>query len=213
LLPKSARRTLLRGISKQAVKQCERALLGQRLVAVAAFGGLNAGRAAGRAFAASDGKCGGAQPLRRGREAALGEPGAAIVPVVNEDCQPAGLRVQVRGHPADIPSVTGGYQRKQADGGMLGGVRGACQVDTCAPQLSALTWGKCPPDSSGPKRTEWQIKRLLTKQLTGFRLPAGKGNDLPGNKDIAEMDRRGTPLRPAMLGAHRDAGQLRAEVV
>ncbi len=85
--------------------------------------------APGRALAARDGLGRGRCSHSLGRaEAALGEAGAAVVPVVDEDRQPAGSRVEVGRDPADIPAVAGRDQRQQPDRGMLGGVRRAGQV-------------------------------------------------------------------------------------
>src|SRR5258707_2357573 len=82
----------------------------------------HAGGAAGLAIAAGDGLPGGAEPVRGGAEAALGEPGAAVVPVVDEDGELPGGRVPGRRDPADVPAVARGEQGQQADRGVLGRV-------------------------------------------------------------------------------------------
>src|SRR5215472_19067497 len=64
------------GLAQQALQQDDGSRLGQRLVAVAAFGRLDAGGAAGGALAGGNCLGGGAQPVARGAEAALGEAGA-----------------------------------------------------------------------------------------------------------------------------------------
>src|SRR5579875_2863220 len=56
--------------------------------------------------------------------AALGESGAAVVAVVDQDRQPPSRRMRVGRDAADVPAVAGRDQRQQADGGMLCGVRG-----------------------------------------------------------------------------------------
>ena len=56
--------------------------------------------------------------------AALGEPRAARVAVVDEDRGQAGVGVQRRRDPADVPPVRGGDERQHPDRRVLGGVGG-----------------------------------------------------------------------------------------
>ena len=79
--------------------------------------------------------------------AALGEAGAAGVAVVDEDREPAGVRVQGGGDAADVPAVAGREQRQQPDRAVLGGVRGAGQVAAGEPRLGERVVGHRPPDA------------------------------------------------------------------
>ena len=75
------------------------------------------------ALAGRDRLSGRAQPLLGCVVPALGEAGAARLPVVDEDRQSTGVRVQRRGDPTDVPPVAGREQRQQPDRGVLGRVR------------------------------------------------------------------------------------------
>ena len=110
------------GVQYQA-KHDQRRLLVQRVVAVAAFGRLHAGRAAGPALAGCDRGPGRRQPLGQNGVAASGEPGPAGMPVIDEHGGPSGVGMQRGGNPADVPSVAGGEQRQQADSGVFGRMR------------------------------------------------------------------------------------------
>lgn len=114
---------------QECVQETDRAAFVQGFVAIAAFGGLDAGRAAAFAFAGRDGFAGGRQPVRRAGVAAFGETGAAFVAVVHEHREQARIGVQLRGDAADVPAVAGGEQRQQADRGVLGGMGCASEVD------------------------------------------------------------------------------------
>src|SRR5690606_4832410 len=108
------------GRFQQRVQEPDRSRLAERLVAVTAFGRLDAGRAPGSALAGRDRVPCGAQPVPRSGVAAFREPCASLVPVVDEDGEQPGVGVQRSGHPADIPPVAGGEQRQQADRRVLG---------------------------------------------------------------------------------------------
>src|ERR1700759_1966994 len=96
----------------------------QRLVAVAALGGLHARRASASAFTCLDGGGCRTQPGARSTEATFGESRAAGVPVIDEDTGQAEWIGTARGgHAADAAAVAAGYQGQQADGRMLGGVQ------------------------------------------------------------------------------------------
>src|SRR3954447_21854704 len=94
-------------------QKCQRPALVQVLVQVAALRALHARRAAVLARAALE------QPHRVGDpalelvEAALGDPDAAGVAVVDEDRRRAGVRMDVRREPADIPAVAHRPQRQE----------------------------------------------------------------------------------------------------
>ena len=119
------------------------------VVAVAAFGGLDAGGAAELALAGGDGVAGGGEPGAGGVEGAFGEARTAGVAVVDEDGGQAGVGVQGYGHAADVPAVAGGEEREEADGGVFGGVQGAGEflgVDAGGVELGV---GDGPPDGAG----------------------------------------------------------------
>ena len=62
-------------------------------------------------------------------EAALGEPRAAGVAVVDEDREQPGVGVPGGGDAADVPAVAGREERKEADRAVLGGVGRAASAD------------------------------------------------------------------------------------
>ena len=112
--------------AEQDVEQPDRPGLVERVVLVAALGRLDARRAALGAPARPRWSRGSRSATpRAARKPALGEAGAAGVAVVDEDGQQAGVRVQGRRDPADVPAVAGREERQQADRAVLGGVRGA----------------------------------------------------------------------------------------
>src|SRR5581483_956353 len=83
----------------------QRAALVEQVVEVPALRALHARGAAVRAGAARDQLRGVARPALELLEAALGDPDAAGVPVVDEDGRAARLRVYFRRQAADVPSV------------------------------------------------------------------------------------------------------------
>src|SRR6187401_2663069 len=86
-------------------QQCGRALLVQRLVAVAALRRLDAGWAPPRARTLLDHLERRREPSVRRAIPALDDAGAAGVAVVDEDRAQAGVRMQRRGHAAHVPAV------------------------------------------------------------------------------------------------------------
>ena len=78
-------------------------------------------------------------------EPALGDPDAARVPVVDEDRRPAGLEVEIRREPADVPPVAHRPERQHRDQRVLGGVKGAEQPWTASLPVSI--------DGSGQNQT------------------------------------------------------------
>src|SRR5688500_17117623 len=102
----SGRRTGGAGIdSEHAFEELERAGLVQRLVQVPALRRLDARGAAVLARAAGEQLRGVADPAFEDVEAALRDPDAARVAVVDEDRRAAGLEMDVRREPADVPAV------------------------------------------------------------------------------------------------------------
>ena len=112
----------LRRVCQQGVEQADRARLVQWLVAVAAFGGLDARRAPLLALTVRDGVPSCAEPLEGPAVAALSKAGAAGVPVVDEDRGHPGVGVPVGRHAADIPPVRGGEERQHPDGGVVAAI-------------------------------------------------------------------------------------------
>src|SRR5699024_3070598 len=121
----------------------------QRLVAVAAFGGLDAGGAAADALAGSDRLARRGLPCGERLEAALGEAGTAVLAVVDEVRRHTRVRV-TRGRDArDVPAVAPGEQRQQADGRVFGRVDGAGQFRGVDVRLLDQRVRGRPPDGGG----------------------------------------------------------------
>ena len=99
---------------------------------------------------------------------ALGEPGTAGVPVVDEHGRLAGVRVQGGRHAADVPPVAGGEQRQQADRRVLGGVGGArARSAASSPASSSASWADRVPDRPGAQLACRQVQRGLVDDLAG----------------------------------------------
>src|SRR5690606_24289026 len=129
-----------------------RTALVQGIVAVAALGGLDAGRAPGVAFAGRDGLPGGRQPGAGGVEGPLGEAGAARVTVVDEDGGQQRVRVERHRDTADVPAVARREQRQHADRGVLRRVQGAAEDLRVDPGPVQLVLGDRPPHGAGAQR-------------------------------------------------------------
>ena len=83
------------------------------------------------------------------RAPALGDAGAARVPVVDEDRREPGVRVHRRRDTTDVPAITRGDQRQQADRGVLGGVDRARHVARSYAGTVQDGSGDRPPDGLG----------------------------------------------------------------
>lgn len=168
----------------------------QRIVAVAALGGLDAGRAAGVALAGGDGLPGGREPFAGRAEGALGETRAAGVAVVHEDGGEQRIRVQRDRHSADVPAVAGREQRQHADGGVLGGVQGAAEDLRVDPGRVELVLGDRPPHRARAQRPRREVELSLAQDLAGDEAPAQEGDHLVGDLDGAVAQ---TPVAPGDL--------------
>src|SRR5215469_10257940 len=197
-----------RGVAEQGAQQQERALFGEWFVPGTAFGRLDAGRAPGLALTTDNGFGRSGEPLPRYRESALGEPGSALVPVVNEHGQQAGGGMQVSGHAADIHAVTGREQGQQPDRGVFGGVRGPRQVHPRLQQHVPLARRDGPPDGAGAQRARRQVEDLLAVRLAGLWIAPGERGDLTYHLDLAEVHGTGPPCPPPLFGDHVDPGDL-----
>src|SRR5437868_13422443 len=102
------------------LEQGQRAGLVERLIQVAALGALDAGRAAEQAWAPAQHPRRVLDPAFEGLEAALGDPDAAGVAVVDEDCRRPGLEMNVGREAADVPAVAHRPEGEQRDQGVLG---------------------------------------------------------------------------------------------
>src|ERR1700735_3042792 len=91
-----------RHVAEQALQQPDSSVLGQRLVPVAALGGLDARGASRGALTGRNCLDGCAQPVAGGGGGARGEARAPVVPVVDKDGEPAGCRVQLVGDGGDV---------------------------------------------------------------------------------------------------------------
>ena len=174
--------------AQQALQQQDRARLGQRLVAVAAFGRLDAGRAAGRALAGGDRLSGRPQPVRRGSEAALGEARA----------RPGGRRRRRRSscpvagcRSADTPPMS---QRSQAANSGSRPIE-ACSA-ACAAPARSTPWRPArlagpanrPPHRPGAQRARRQVERSSPRLRRSQR---GAGRTRPPGG--SPRPRRSTP--------------------
>ena len=131
---------------------------------------------------------------RAPREAALGEPGAARVAVVDEDGELAGVGVQGGRDAADVPAVAGGEQRQQADRAVLRGVGRAGQVAGREPRLGEGVLGHRPPDRAGAQRALGKVERLLADDLARWAAGAA-GTTRPGGSRRPRPSRAGTRPR------------------
>ncbi|ASR00274.1 hypothetical protein CGL27_22810 [Streptomyces sp. 11-1-2] len=199
-------RRLLRGPGEQSRQEADGGLLVQRVVAVAALGRLDAGRASRLALAGGDRLAGGRQPAGGRVEGALGEARATRMPVVHEDGRQQRVGVQRDGHPADVPAVTGGEERQDADRGVLGGVQGAAEGLGVHPGLLELVVGDRPPHGPGAQGARRKVELGLAEDLTGDQLAAQKGDDLVGDLDRAEAQPR---VPPGDLGGGLQDGDRR----
>src|SRR3954447_19831709 len=107
----------------KAGQEAQRAVLVEHVVQIAALRALNAGRAAARARAAAEQSRRVADPALELLEAALGDPDAAGVTVVDEDGRKPGLGMDVRREPTDVPAVAHRPERQQRDQRVLRGVQ------------------------------------------------------------------------------------------
>src|SRR5690242_14887013 len=92
-------------VPEDRLQQADGAGLVERLVEVAALGGLDAGRAAVGAVAGVEGLEGGVEVAVGGLVAQVGDAGAAGVAVVDGDRGQAGVGLVHRRHAADVPAV------------------------------------------------------------------------------------------------------------
>ncbi|TML25620.1 MAG: hypothetical protein E6G35_11950, partial [Actinobacteria bacterium] len=182
---------------QESVENPYRLGLGQRVVAVAALGRLDAGRAAGLARARRDRLAGGPQPVPGSVVRALGEPGPAGVAVVHEDGGRVGVRVHRGGQAADVPPVAGGHQGQQTDRGVLGGVQGTGYDRPVHPGRRERARRDGPPDGGRTQLARRQVQRPGIQDLAGPDPPALVADHLTGHLDGAEEqpDRAGVDVR------------------
>src|SRR5881397_1640268 len=103
-------------------QKCEGSGLVEELVEVAALRALDAGRAAALAGTALEQRDRVGHPALELGEAALGDPDAAGVAVVDEDGRRSGVEVEVGGEAADVPAVAHCPQGQERDQRVLGRV-------------------------------------------------------------------------------------------
>ena len=146
---------------------------------------------------------------RAARKPRSAKPGAAGVPVVDEDGQPAGGRVQVGRHAADVPAVAGGDQRQQADrrrarrrAPRRAGPRRAPARRRAGPaeivHHTALVRRVRGGRSSGTSPIGCPVSSRRRAKETTWRVTI----------DVAETDLGLAPGRPAQRRGDLDAGQL-----
>ena len=167
---------------EEHVQESDRAGLVERVVAVAALRRLHARGAAVVAATRRDRLPGRPQPVGRGVEAALGEPGTARVAVVHEDGEPAGVGVQRGRDPADVPAVAGREQRQQADRRVLRRVRRARQVGRPrAPASARASAGQGPPHGAWCRGCARAGRAAPRRSPRRSAPPLEEGHDLVGD--------------------------------
>ena len=120
------------------------------------------------AGAASEQPCGVPDPALELLEAALGDPDAARVAVVDEDGRPPGLRVEVRREPADVPAVAHRPERQQRDQRVLGGVQRAEQLRHLVEPGELVRLGQ-EPDRLGRERRRRAGRARRARSAPGRR--------------------------------------------
>ena len=146
------------------------------------------------------------QPGGRGAVPALGEAGAARVPVVHEDRGLPGVGVQRCREPADVPAVARREQRQQPDGGVLGGMRRPGDVPAATPGRGEGLLGQRPPDRTGAQGPRRQVERVLAQHLAAAQALAHVGRRLGGDVD---RRRSAAPPRPSRTARARPAPRRR----
>ena len=195
----------------------QRAGLVQWAVAVAALGGLHAGRAALRALAGRDGPRRRLDPASRLLEAAFGEARPAGPAVVDEHGGGAGVRVQDHRDASDVPAVVRGDERHHADHRVLGRVQGAGKAIRGQSRGDELVRGRLEPHRRGEQVPRRQVEGLLAEHLPGGQGLALEGHHLGADLHIPEAPAQGAlPRVQAAVHRHdldlRDVPGLRGEV-
>ena len=113
-----------------------------------------------------------------------------------------------RGHPADVPAVAGREERQQPDRAVLGGMRGAGQVDLGQAALEEHVVGHGPPDRGGPQAADGQVERHLADDLSAGVAPLEVGHHLVGDVHLAQAEAAPAPVATLALGDHADVGDL-----
>ena len=98
--------------------------------------------------------------------AALSDPDAARVAVVDEDRRAAGLEVEVRREAADVPAVAHGPERKDGDHRVLRGVQRAEQLRQRSRPSSCSVGGDV-PDRLGLERRRGQVEQRRARGSPG----------------------------------------------
>src|SRR4029450_4871394 len=109
---------------------------------------------------------------------------------------------------ADVPSVTGGEQRQQADRGMLRRVQATPEVGPRDPGRLNLRFGEGPPYGSGTEMPRWKVERNFAEDLAGDDPFAQVGNDLVSDLDGTEAQPGVPPALLTILAAHADIGDI-----
>ena len=180
----------------------------ERVVLVAALGGLHARRAALGAGAVRDRLAGGREPGAGGPEAALAEPCPARVAVVHEHGELAGVGVQGGGDAADVPPVAGREQREQPDRGVLGGVGGSGQVGVGEAVRREQARGQRPPHRRGAQLALGQVEQLLADHLARGHPALEEGHHLVADPHLAEAQPGRSPRDVLPLAEDLDVGDL-----
>ena len=185
---------------REAAVEHARAGLVEHVVQVAALRALDARRAAVGARAAGDHPRRVGDPALELLEAALGDPDAAGVAVVDEDRRPAGLGVEVRREAADVPAVAHRPERQHRDQRVLGRVQRRRAASASRRARASCAGSGENQIASVAKVVGGQLERdELDPLLRGDRL-ALVADDLLGHLDLAEDERRARARRSSRSG-------------
>ena len=160
-------------------------------------------------------------PVGEAVEAALGDPDAARVALVDEDRRQAGLLVDVRREPADVPAVAHREERQQRDQRVLGGVE---RRDERRHHVDPVAAGSRPgrtrrppsrTSSRGARAASCRSRCRRRSPCAGTRRPArrprsGRGGARrrrPARRGATRRSRSSSPCAPACTSRPRPAGR------
>jgi hypothetical protein len=133
---------------------------------------------------------------------------AARMPVVHEDAQLAGVRMQRGRDASDVPAVAGGEERKQPDRAVLGRVRRSRQVGgRDAGRLEGMS-RHAPPHRRRAECALRQVEQLLGDHLAAGHPALQERHHLVGDVDLAVRQPAVAPECVLMFADDPDVGDL-----
>src|SRR5215216_6489730 len=210
------RRTAGAGIDSRslehALQEGSRAGLVEELVEVAALRRLHAGGTTLLARTACEQPLGIRDPPLEDLEAALGDPDAAGMAVVDEHGWPARLEVHVGGEASDVPAIAHRPERQQRDQRVLGRVQAREQERHLLEPGELLVLGQEPHGL----RLERRLRQVERDEIERRAVADGLaliGDDLLGDGDGSEGELEPkSPLRPVWAVDRRRRLLLRLRV-